>query len=52
MPGLKNTLAPLSIDSLSSDGSGVGRLDGKAVFVPGTAPGDEITVRIVKDLDR
>ena len=52
MPGMKNTLARLVIDSLSSDGSGVGRLEGKAVFVPATAPGDEITVRIVKDMGR
>lgn len=52
LPGLKNTLARLTIDSLSSDGSGVGRLGGKAVFVPATAPGDEITVKIVKDLER
>ena len=52
MPGMKNTLARLVIESLSSDGSGVGRLDGKAVFVPATAPDDEITVRIVKDMGR
>ena len=52
MPGLKNTLVRLTIESLSSDGSGVGRLDGKAVFVPAAAPGDEITVRIVKDMGR
>lgn len=52
MPGLKNTLARLSIESLSSDGSGVGRMDGKAVFVPATAPGDEVTVKIVKDMGR
>ncbi|WP_418719496.1 23S rRNA (uracil(1939)-C(5))-methyltransferase RlmD [Candidatus Allofournierella merdipullorum] len=49
---MKNTLARLVIESLSSDGSGVGRLDGKAVFVPATAPDDEITVRIVKDMGR
>lgn len=52
MPGLKNTLARLTIESLSSDGSGVGRLDGKAVFVPATAPGDDATVKIVKDMGR
>ncbi|HJB68685.1 MAG TPA: 23S rRNA (uracil(1939)-C(5))-methyltransferase RlmD [Candidatus Fournierella excrementigallinarum] len=52
MPGLKNTLARLTIESLSSDGSGVGRLNGKAVFVPATAPGDDVTVKIVKDMGR
>ena len=52
MQTLKNTVLPLTIESLSSDGSGVGRYEGKAIFVPGTAPGDEIEVRIVKDMNR
>jgi len=42
----------LTIDSLAFGGSGVGRLDGKAVFVPLTAPGDRIRCRIVKDKGR
>lgn len=51
MPNLtKNQLCTLSIDALSSDGSGVGRLDGMAVFVPGAAPGDRLTVRLTKVL--
>lgn len=45
----KNQLIQLTITSLSSDGNGVGRYEGKAVFVPGTAPGDTLTVRVVKD---
>lgn len=48
----KNSVFPLTIESLSSDGSGVGHCDGKAIFVPQTAPGDEIDVRIVKDMGR
>ena len=48
----KNSIFPLTIESLSSDGSGVGHCDGKAIFVPQTAPGDEIDVRIVKDMGR
>lgn len=42
----------LRIDSLAYGGSGVGRLDGKAVFVPLTAPGDQIHCRIVQDRKR
>lgn len=48
----KNSVIPLSIGSLSSDGSGVGHYEGKAIFVPGTAPGDEIRAKIVKDMGR
>ena len=46
----KNRILPLDIDALSSDGSGVGRIDGMAVFVPGAAPGDRLTVRLTKVL--
>jgi len=42
----------LCIDALAFGGSGVGRLDGKAVFVPLTAPGDQIRCRIVQDRKR
>ena len=48
----KNQLIPLLIESLSSEGSGVGRFEGQAIFVPGTAPGDRLTARIVKDCKR
>lgn len=48
----KNKIIPLTIESLSSDGSGVGHYEGEAVFVPGTAPGDSLQVRIVKDCKR
>jgi 23S rRNA (uracil1939-C5)-methyltransferase len=42
----------LLIDSLAYGGSGVGRLDGKVVFVPLTAPGDRIRCRVVQDRKR
>ena len=45
----KNEIIPLTIESLSSDGSGVGHYEGEAVFVPATAPGDVLQARIVKD---
>ena len=53
MPLQKNQILTLRIERLSSDGSGVAHsADGEAVFVPGTAPGDEARVRIVKDCGR
>ena len=53
MPLQKNQILTLRIKRLSSDGSGVAHsADGEAVFVPGTAPGDEARVRIVKDCGR
>lgn len=44
----KNDSIQLEITGLSSDGSGIGRHQGMAVFVPFTAPGDVAEVRIVK----
>lgn len=44
----KNDRVKLRIDSCSANGSGVGRYEGMAIFVPATAPGDEITAHILK----
>ena len=44
----KNQVIPLLIESISSDGNGVGHHEGFAVFVPGAAKGDVLRVRIVK----
>ena len=53
MPLQKNQILTLRIERLSSDGSSVAHsADGETVFVPGTAPGDEARVRIVKDCGR
>lgn len=38
----------LDIDATAFKGRGVGRVDGMAVFVPGTAPGDRVRVRIIR----
>lgn len=38
----------LKIDSTAFKGKGIGKLDGRAVFVPGTAPGDLIEARVTK----
>ena len=42
----------LTIESLAFGGNGIGRCDGKAIFVPLTAPGDEIRCRIGRDKGR
>jgi len=42
----------LEIDSLSYGPYGVGRIDGKAVMVPKTAPGDRVAARIVESKAR
>jgi len=39
----------LTIESLAFGGEGVGRADGKVIFVPQTAPGDEVRVKILSD---
>ena len=44
----KNDIIDLYIEDITNEGSGVGRFDGQAVFVPYTAPGDKIKARIVK----
>lgn len=44
----KNQVCRAEITDISSDGNGVCRIDGMAVFVPMTAVGDVIDVKIVK----
>lgn len=44
----KNDKIELTIDALTSEGSGVGRYNGLAVFVRGTVPQDKIIVHIIK----
>lgn len=44
----KNDIINLHIDSCTSDGSGIGRYDGMAIFVPATAIGDDVSAHILK----
>ncbi len=44
----KNDNIELNIDALTSEGSGVGRYNGLAVFVNDTVPGDRIIAHIIK----
>ncbi len=39
----------LGIDSLTSTGDGLGRVNDRVVFVPYTMPGDQVRVRVVQD---
>jgi len=45
---LKNEEIILTVTDVSVDGSGVGRYDNMAVFVPLTAVGDTVKVKILK----
>lgn len=44
----KNEIISLEITDMSHEGNGVGHFDGMAVFVPDSAVGDSLSVRIVK----
>jgi 23S rRNA (uracil1939-C5)-methyltransferase len=44
----KNDIVELEITGLTAEGSGVGRTDNIAVFVPAAAVGDKLRVRILK----
>jgi len=44
----KNDIIELEITGLTNEGCGVGKLDGLVIFVPFTAVGDKLKVRIVK----
>ncbi len=37
------------VESIATGGAGVARLDGRAIFIPKTAPGDIVRCRIVKE---
>ncbi len=45
-PRLPAAPIELSIESLSHDGRGVGRIEGKAVFVHGALPGERVVARV------
>lgn len=44
----KGAEVELEIDSAAFKGKGIGKVDGLAVFVPNTAPGDRVKARIIK----
>ena len=44
----KNDITELTITDITDEGNGVGKADGIAVFVPFSAVGDKLSVKIVK----
>lgn len=48
MPLKKNDIIPLTVETCTAQGSGIGRHEGMTVFVPMTAVGDEIEAHILK----
>ncbi|MCL2486760.1 MAG: 23S rRNA (uracil(1939)-C(5))-methyltransferase RlmD [Oscillospiraceae bacterium] len=44
----KNQIHPLTIDGLTAEGMGIGRIGGMAVFVGAAAPGDVVSCRVIK----
>ena len=48
IPVEKNEELELTIDSVTLEGSGVGRVDGFAVFVPGALAGERVRTHIIK----
>lgn len=46
----KNTLHTVTVEGMTNEGSGVAKIDGFAIFVPNTAVGDRVEIRLVKIL--
>ncbi|EKY3942287.1 TPA: 23S rRNA (uracil(1939)-C(5))-methyltransferase RlmD [Listeria innocua] len=44
----KNQSVELTIEDLTHDGSGVGKIDGYPLFIPNALPGEKITAKITK----
>jgi 23S rRNA (uracil1939-C5)-methyltransferase len=49
---MSQVINDLNIESLVYGGNGLGRHDGKVIFVPQTAPGDRVSCRVVKSKKR
>ena len=49
---LDDTPREAVVDGFTHGGEGVARVDGKAVFVPGTLPGETVVLRVVDDRRR
>ena len=48
LPVKKNDELELTVDSVTLEGAGVGRVDGFAVFVPGALAGERVRIHVIK----
>ena len=48
LPIQKNEELELTVDSVTLEGAGVGRVDGFAVFVPGVLTGERMRIHVIK----
>ena len=46
---MNQLLEPLRIEALANGGAGIARLEGRVIFVPGTAPGDLVRCRLGRE---
>jgi len=51
-PLAKNEVLDITVHALSSDGSGVGHINGYVVFVPGALAGEHVRVQVIKLTNR
>ena len=51
-PPLPRAPVTVTIDGFTHGGEGVARLEGKAVFVPGTLPGEQVRIQVTDDRSR
>ena len=49
LPDQTEAVHEARVESIATGGAGVARLDGRAVFIPKTAPGDTVRFRVVKE---
>ena len=49
---LTGTIHTAEVETIAAGGAGVARLDGRAVFIPRTVPGDRVSFRILADKGR
>ena len=43
---LTGTIHTAEVETIAAGGAGVARLDGRAVFIPRTVPGDRVSFRV------
>ena len=48
IPVEKNQTIDVMISDLTHDGAGVAKIDGYALFIPGTLPGEKASIKVIK----